>query len=144
MKKLLVFSTITLIFFASCNDDNPNQIVTTTPVTFDFSDYLSIDFNNLSNYAFQTTPVYITKDNTVANPITNKGATLGRILFYDKNLSSDNTVSCSTCHQQVNAFSDTDAASSGVNGLTGRHSMRLIILVLRTKQSFFGMNELIP
>jgi len=137
MKKLLVFSTITLIFFASCNDDNPNQIVTTTPVTFDFSDYLSIDFNNLSNYAFQTTPVYITKDNTVANPITNEGATLGRILFYDKNLSSDNTVSCSTCHQQVNAFSDTDAASSGVNGLTGRHSMRLINTRFADEAKFF-------
>ncbi len=137
MKKLLVFCTITLVFFASCSDDNSNQIATVTPVTFDFTDYLSIDFNNLSNYAFQATPLYITKDNTVANPITNEGATLGRILFYDKNLSSDNTVSCSTCHQQVDAFSDTDVASNGVNGLTGRHSMRLINTRFSNEAKFF-------
>jgi cytochrome c peroxidase len=137
MKKLLVFCSITLVFFASCNDDNSNQIATSTLVNFDFSDYLSIDFNNLSNYAFQTTPVYITKDNTVANPITNEGATLGRILFYDKNLSSDNTVSCNTCHQQVNAFSDIDIASNGVNGVTGRHSMRLINTRFSSEAKFF-------
>jgi len=137
MKKLIVLSIFLSLFFTSCNDDNSTQIATTTPVTFDFSDYLNIDFNNLSNYAFQTTPVYITKDNTVANPITNEGATLGRILFYDKNLSSDNTVSCSTCHQQVNAFSDTDVASNGVNGSTGRHSMRLINTRFADEAKFF-------
>jgi len=137
MKKLIVLCTFTILLFISCNDDNSDQIITTTPVTFNFSAYLNIDFNNLSNYAFQTTPVYITKDNTVANPITNEGATLGRILFYDKNLSSDNTVSCSTCHQQVNAFSDTDVASSGVNGLTGRHSMRLINTRFANEAKFF-------
>jgi len=137
MKKLLVFCTITLVFIASCSDDNSNQMAITTPVTFDFSDFLNIDFNNLSNYALQTTPVYITKDNTVANPITNESATLGRILFYDKSLSSDNTVSCSTCHQQTNAFSDVDVASSGVNGQTGRHSMRLINTRFSNEAKFF-------
>lgn len=137
MKKLLVFYTITLAFFASCSDDNSNQIVTTTSVAFDFSDYLNIDFNNLSNYAFQSTPAYITKDNTVGNPISNEGATLGRVLFYDKNLSSDNTVSCSTCHQQTNAFSDIDIASTGVNGQTGRHSMRLINTRFSNEVKFF-------
>ena len=80
MKKLLVFCTITVVFFASCSDDNSNQIA--TPVTFNFSDYLNIDFNNLSNYALQTTPVYITKDNTVANPITNEGATLRKNSYF--------------------------------------------------------------
>ena len=37
----------------------------------------------------------------IQNPITDKGATLGRVLFYDKNLSRNNTVSCSSCHQQA-------------------------------------------
>ena len=137
MKKFLVFCTISIVLFASCSDDNSNQIVTTTSVAFDFSDYLNIDFNNLSNYAFQSTPAYITKDNTVGNPISNEGATLGRVLFYDKNLSSDNTVSCSTCHQQINAFSDIDIASTGVNGQTGRHSMRLINTRFSNEAKFF-------
>jgi len=137
MKKLLVLSIFTSLFFTSCSDDNPNQIATNTPVSFDFSEYLTIDFNNLSNYAFQDTPVYITKDNTLGNLITDEVASLGRVLFYDKNLSSDNTVSCSTCHQQANAFSDIDVASSGVNGLTGRHSMRLINTRFANEAKFF-------
>ena len=46
----------------------------------------NIDYSNLSNYANQVKPNYITLDNTTNNPITDAKATLGRILFYDKNL----------------------------------------------------------
>lgn len=97
----------------------------------------NIDLDNLANYANQGKPAYITKDNTGNNPITNKGATLGRVLFYDKNLSSNNTVSCSSCHQQANAFGDTNVASNGVNGTTGRHSMRLINTRYAVENKFF-------
>ena len=87
----------------------------------------TVDLNDLFNYAGQPIPAYITRDNTPPdNPITDAGATLGRVLFYDKNLSSNNTVSCGTCHQQAFAFSDPLIASVGVNGTTGRHSMRLV------------------
>jgi len=86
----------------------------------------TIDLNNLPNYANQNIPDYITKDNTGANPITDAGATLGRVLFYDKKLSSNNEISCASCHKQEFAFSDTADFSEGVNGLTLRHSMRLI------------------
>jgi len=39
----------------------------------------------------------INKDNTGTNAITDEVATLGRVLFYDKNLSANNTVSCASC-----------------------------------------------
>ncbi len=67
-------------------------------------------------------------DNTPAdNPITNAGATLGRVLFYDVNLSQNRTVSCASCHQSGNGFSDPSTLSSGFNGgETRRHSMTLI------------------
>ena len=98
----------------------------------------SVDLANLENYANQAVPSYITEDNTPNdNPITDAGATLGRILFYDKRLSTDDTVSCSTCHQQTHAFSDPDALSQGVNGLTGRHSMRLINARFAREDNFF-------
>ena len=64
---------------------------------------MTIDLNNLFDYAGQTVPNYINpaKDNTPqANPITNAGATLGRVLFYDKNLSVNNTIACASCHLQ--------------------------------------------
>jgi cytochrome c peroxidase len=85
-----------------------------------------IDLAALPNYANQGKPAYIQKDNTPpGNQITDGGATLGRVLFYDKRLSRTNTVSCSSCHQQAHAFSDSAIASLGVAGTTGRHSTRL-------------------
>lgn len=97
----------------------------------------SIDLNNLANYSNQTIPAYITKDNGGLNPINNKGATLGRVLFYDKKLSVNNTISCSSCHKQEFAFGDNNVASTGVNGTTGRHSMRLINTRFSTESKFF-------
>jgi cytochrome c peroxidase len=98
----------------------------------------TLDLTRPANYANQAIPTYITKDNTPANNrITDLGATLGRVLFYDKRLSLNNTVSCSSCHHQENGFSDTATASTGVAGTTGRHSMRLINARFSTEQKFF-------
>lgn len=99
-----------------------------------------LDLTTLANYAAQPVPTYINvnKDNTSAgNAITNSGATLGRVLFYDKRLSRNDTVSCSSCHQQSAAFGDNATASTGVNGTTGRHSMRLINARFATESRFF-------
>ena len=70
------------------------------------------------------------QDNTPAdNAITNEGATLGRVLFYDRQLSKNNTISCSSCHQQSSGFSDPAVKSKGfAGGLTGRHSMPILNL----------------
>ncbi len=86
----------------------------------------TIDLNNLYNYADQSIPDYIAKDNTGDNPITDAGATLGRVLFYDKKLSSNDQVACASCHHQEFAFGDLATFSQGVNGLTSRNAMRLI------------------
>ena len=97
-----------------------------------------IDPINLANYANQGKPAYINKDNTGGNAITNAKATLGRVLFYDTNLSIDNSNSPASCHKQQFAFSDTAIASSGVvGGSTGRHSMRLINSRFATETRFF-------
>ncbi len=62
------------------------------------------------------TPVY----NFSGNPLTADGFTLGRYLFYDPILSSDNTISCGSCHQQFSAFANAGHdISHGVNGLLG-------------------------
>lgn len=58
--------------------------------------------------------------------VTDEGATLGRVLFYDTSLSSDGSVSCASCHQQDRAFSDPVAQSTGVSGVpTERNAMAL-------------------
>ena len=54
-------------------------------------------------------------------------ASLGRVLFYDKRLSKNNTISCESCHQQSRAFADGEQFSVGLqNGITTRSSMSLV------------------
>ena len=63
------------------------------------------------------------------NAITNAGATLGRILFYDRQLSRNDSTSCATCHLQTAGFSDPQRFSRGFDGgRTGRNSMGLVNL----------------
>lgn len=66
-------------------------------------------------------------DNTPQNnPITDAGATLGRVLFYDEKLSANGTISCASCHIQSHGFSDPRKLSLGFDGgETRRHSMGL-------------------
>lgn len=64
------------------------------------------------------------------NPTTQAGVELGRMLFYEKKLSGDNTMSCATCHIQEFAFSDGQATSKGIDGIAGRrNSMALVNLL---------------
>jgi cytochrome c peroxidase len=46
-------------------------------------------------------------------PIDNHKATLGRVLFYETQLSVNNRVSCGSCHQQSRAFADRLDFSNG-------------------------------
>lgn len=50
------------------------------------------------------------------NPMTEAKFQLGRHLFYDSRLSSNGTISCSSCHHQDKAFSDGLAQASGATG----------------------------
>lgn len=138
MKNQLLTFCLFVLMLSSCSnnsDENYEEIPSYPFVEAEFGS--SIDLENLTNYANQTIPSYITKDNSLGNVITDKGATLGRVLFYDKNLSSNNTISCSSCHKQEFAFSDSNVASTGVNGTTGRHSMRLINSRFASETRFF-------
>lgn len=98
-----------------------------------------INLSALFNYANQPIPTYIVKDNTPSNNvIDDKIATLGRVLFYDKQLSLNNSIACASCHIQQFAFGDTAILSQGYEGgLTGRHSMRLINSRFGTETKFF-------
>ncbi len=126
-----------ILVLTQCSKDTDNTNSTVDAFTAVKAN-LNIDMANLANYANQSIPAYITKDNGLANPISNSKATLGRVLFYDKKLSIDNSVSCASCHIQRFAFGDTAIASRGVEGgLTGRHSMRLINSRFSAEVKFF-------
>jgi cytochrome c peroxidase len=61
------------------------------------------------------------------NPPTASSIVLGRRLFYDANLSKDNSISCSSCHDPQRGFADPRERSIGVGGSTGlRHAPSLL------------------
>ena len=105
---------------------------------------LNIDPDHLDNYASPTFPVHYDAtvqraENTPANsPVTDKGATLGRVLFFDKRLSFNDTVACASCHAPGNGFVDSAQFSRGYDGgLTGAHAMRLANIRYYTGASMF-------
>jgi cytochrome c peroxidase len=84
-------------------------------------------------------PIITGQNNTPANnPVTDAGATLGRVLFYDTRLSANNSISCSSCHQPEHGFSDPRPLSTGFEGgLTDRNSMGLTSAKFYPRGSFF-------
>ncbi|BAO77328.1 cytochrome-c peroxidase [Winogradskyella sp. PG-2] len=125
---------LVILILTSCSEDDYSD------VSVDDDQAIStIDYPDLSlpatpfNYANINLPDSFlnndvqNEDNTPNNnPITDNGATLGRVLFYDKKLSLNNTISCASCHIQENGFSDPNQFSLGFEGgLTGRNSMGL-------------------
>ena len=88
-------------------------------------------------------------DNTPPdNPITDAGAALGRVLFYDRQLSKNDTIACASCHLQENAFADPRQFSRGFeNGNTNRNAMSILNLrytVLRGRRPGFFWDERAP
>lgn len=72
------------------------------------------------------------------NPLTVEKVKLGRMLFYNKNLSSDGKVSCASCHNQQNAFSDINRFSIGVDGATGdRQAMAIFNMAWHDNEFFW-------
>lgn len=78
-------------------------------------------------------------DNTPANnPVTDAGATLGRVLFYDTRLSANDTTSCGTCHLQSHGFSDPSRLSKGLFGkFTDRNAPSLVNVRYYSRGRFF-------
>jgi cytochrome c peroxidase len=78
-------------------------------------------------------------DNTPrSNPVTDAGATLGRVLFYDTRLSANNTVACGSCHLQSRAFSHPERFNKGFEGKrVDRNAMSLVNLRYYGRGRFF-------
>ncbi|PZX48547.1 cytochrome-c peroxidase [Algoriphagus chordae] len=101
----------------SCGNTEEEPITGPTQISLDAPDYFP------STIAMPTD-----------NPLTAEGVQLGRMLFYEKKLSADGTVSCGSCHQQQKAFSDGNQFSFGVSDSIGdMNSMSLSNLHWQTK-----------
>ncbi|HEX3800446.1 MAG TPA: cytochrome c peroxidase [Verrucomicrobiae bacterium] len=75
---------------------------------------------------FLVPPISVQDNTPATNAITDAGAQLGRVLFYDKRLSTNQTISCSSCHQAAHGFADPRTVSVGFDGSLGtRNAMGL-------------------
>ena len=81
--KILIAISLFIIFVAGYSkkeSTTPPTQITFEAIKAAFGD----NINSLAQYASQTKPTYIIKDNTGTNTISNIKATIGRVLFYDK------------------------------------------------------------
>lgn len=69
-------------------------------------------------FGLEETKVVIPED----NPLTKDKVELGRLLFFDKRLSQDNTIACANCHLAKFAFTDGKPVSTGIRGQKGGRS----------------------
>jgi len=93
LKQTILLTALIILVFA-CKKENAEPTPMPT-VEYDDTPY-SLDYSYLP-------PPNIASD----NPLTEQGVHLGRMLFYEKKLSNDNTLACAGCHIQADGFSDT-------------------------------------
>lgn len=111
-------------------DDLPQHLANTFINTFNNQPFFdSFEFNGgLGIFDINNSDIFFDMSSGAFLPqITDEGATLGRVLFYDPQLSLNNAVSCGSCHHQDKAFADGQQFSKGFGGkITPRNSMSIV------------------
>ncbi|MES2987129.1 MAG: cytochrome c peroxidase [Pseudomonadota bacterium] len=122
-------SMVCALALAACGGGGTQPSATPASV----AKFTTIDFANVANYSAPRLPAYFdatvnTLDNSPpTNAVNDRVATLGRVLFYDLRLSTNNHASCAACHQQAFGFTDPMRFSNGIStaAITDFHAMRL-------------------
>jgi len=136
MKKLIFISVIfSLYLFINATDKitsfvlascGPHPFLPSTPFDYSLPEFPE-HFNDSLDLGYRAV---IRKQNyDRLNDIDKNKATIGRVLFYDKILSSNENISCASCHKQELSFADGQSFSEGLNSLTKRNSLHLNDLV---------------
>jgi cytochrome c peroxidase len=128
MKKIFILSIIVLVIIqiVSCKKDQETDDIVTTIPMLDETAYI------IDNGMFPPPPI------ASDNQLTVQKVLLGRMLFHEKKLSGNNTMSCSSCHKQEFGFTDTAKFSLGIDGLIGkRNSMSAVNMAWNTNGFFW-------
>ena len=118
--------SLLIVFMSSCVEDKVAYVrASYTPEEFEIiSSKLNLPIDR-DDYSIKL-PSHMLRNGAVKPNISDPKATLGRVLFYDVNLSRNNKVSCGSCHHQDKAFADPKRFSEGFDGrLTKRNSLAL-------------------
>lgn len=115
MKKTIILTATVVAFLVACNTEQVNRVISSAPILGDYSYPFP---GEIPDEAFSMQSWRL--------EVTDAKAELGRVLFYDRNMSVNNKVSCGTCHQQELGFADGLKTSKGfIETNTERHSMAL-------------------
>ncbi len=125
----LVVAALTLALAACGGGGSARQSATPAGV----AKFTTLDFANVADYSTPRLPAYFDRtvaalDNSpAASAIDDRVATLGRVLFYDLRLSTNDRASCAACHRQAFGFTDSMRFSNGISSAatTDFHAMRL-------------------
>lgn len=131
--KLMIVFLGLIMLIVSCTDSTSDVKITDAPILpnqpYDYQ-HLRLPLGTSPAGGMNRDFVFIDGQPVFNNQtlqVTPEGATLGRVLFYDKKLSLNNTVSCGTCHHQEKAFADGLKVSKGFEGrTTTRNSMSIV------------------
>ncbi len=118
MKKIITFIFIILGFKACKTDDTQVAALDETPYVLD-----------IGNFPEPNLP----ED----NPMTVAGVELGKLLFFEKRLSKDNSQACADCHKQKDAFNDLQQFSIGIEGLPGKRNAMSVFNLAWHNNGFF-------
>ena len=80
-------------------------------------------------YTLEIPPFFPPMDIPADNPLTEEGIELGRLLFWEKSLSADGSMSCGSCHLPSAGFAEPNVYSTGITGAQGtRNAMAIVNL----------------
>lgn len=71
------------------------------------------------------------------NPITDGKVALGKVLFFDKRLSRDATISCASCHDPAKGWTDQSPVSTGIKGQKGTRSAPTVLNAAYMESQFW-------
>ncbi|TGM02367.1 MbnH family di-heme enzyme [Leptospira jelokensis] len=119
---ILQFHCVFLFDGLDTKKDNDSQI------------FLALLWNQPEGYNWNLPPGFPTPVVPSVNPMSEAKVELGRFLFYDRSLSRDQSMSCSSCHIQEFAFADGKDFPSGITGeVHPRNSQHLSNVAYHTR-----------
>lgn len=99
--------SLVILSQVGCKGDDPeNQISKPTPLKPAFPYYMASSYQEPAD-----------------NPSTKEGVELGKVLFFEKALSLDNSISCAGCHQPSKGFSNGEKVGTGINNARGKRNV---------------------
>jgi cytochrome c peroxidase len=115
--KLFLFSILFCFLLVACTKNEDYRVNETATDVDEYVDFIQkLKLPDVWESYQPVIPRHLTALGMGSPTISSAKATIGRVLFYDKNLSRDRSVACASCHKQNNAFGDVSQFSIGIDG----------------------------